>query len=273
MPNEASLLLEPDHRSGLIYGNAALVGVENANAPRLNVGTFVLPSSGSPLSLIYDENVPESPALATTASYEIDDLSRFTYLPSTFDVVIADYMKSFVSGLFVANPLTDLGSFEKLPSGSPRGVAFSNVDEIRGRAGPRILSHLIGYLRAFFKPEYGRQLANRVEELSHLLRDDYEGRVEISAMSLYYLIAFLEAHSEIRRPSVSVTPHGLLIAQWRDAEGQRLSVHFSAEGSARAFLLIRNDNHPEQIDRSDVCSTADSIYERTGLSNVRWLRA
>lgn len=146
------------------------------------------------------------------------------------------------------------------------------MDEIRGQAGPRIFRHLVGYLRAFFKPAYGRELANRADELAQLVREDYKGAVELSAMSLYYLIAFLEARPALRRPMLVATPRGQLIGQWNGPEKQKLSIHFSDDGAARSFLLAKNENHPDQLDRSDVSSTADGIFDRAGLINVEWIR-
>lgn len=276
MVNETLLPVEVDDHSRLIYGNTALVAVESAKGHRFNTGRFVLRTSGSSLSLVYDENQLDAfqpPVLGTAGSYFVVDTSPSLNPANILDVVVVDYMKSIIGGAFVLNALTDIGLFQKLPSASSRGVAFSNVDEIRGHAGPRIFNHLVGYLRAFFKPTYGRGLANRVEELAQLLKEDYEGAVDISAMSLYYLIAFLEARPNVRRPTLAVSPRGHLIAQWREAENQRLSIHFSDKGSARAFLLVKNENHQEQIDRTDATSTADAIYERAGLANVQWIHA
>lgn len=249
-------------------------GVTAVGSTTLPNDFIMLPSSGAALSLPIGEAqltaLPERVVIGGVLANAVP--SRLFISVSTYIFVAADYLQTAGGQRFTVDPLTSAAEFGRLAIGDSDGLAFSNVDGIRDQAGPRVIRHLVHYLRTFFRPSYGRDLAKRIDTLAKTLKEDYGESAEISTMSLYYLIAFLETHLDVRRPALAASPNGCLIANWRESGSRRLSIEFMASGAVRYFLVEPNSDHPDVIERHVGNSTADSVFERINLARLGWLR-
>jgi len=148
-------------------------------------------------------------------------------------------------------------------------TAFSNVEAIRSAGEPKLLQHLLHYLRFYFRPEYGSSLASRIETLAQLVRSDTDG-AELSGWSVAYLIGFLEKNYTLLRPKLAASPNGEIIAFWRH-NGAEFSARFLPNGSVRFLVTVPSPNHPGGVSRSSGDTTLSELFARAGLADLRWM--
>lgn len=150
-------------------------------------------------------------------------------------------------------------------------VAFSNVGEIATVKAREPFTGLLDYLEKFFVPGYGPQLAARLRQLGEDLKGDYEGAVEISVASASYLVSFLEKNRQVKRPSLSATPTGTIVAHWREGREKLVTAHFLADGRLNFVVAFPNPRHAAQRVRLTGNTTSDAFFETARLENYTWV--
>jgi hypothetical protein len=148
-------------------------------------------------------------------------------------------------------------------------TAFSNI-ETPPVTEPGV-HHLARYLWIFFRRPYGRALADRIESLAEMIREDSNGSDRLSGWSVGHLIAFLESNPSVVRPKLAAGPLGELIAMW-NAEGKgEFSARFMPNGSIRFVVTTPSEKHPEGVSRTSGDTTIDELYKKAGLAHLDWV--
>jgi hypothetical protein len=150
-------------------------------------------------------------------------------------------------------------------------TAFSNIEAVRGGSGPRLVKLLTQYLRTVFRPKFGPSLADRIEDLSEMMREDSGGTLDLSGDSLAQLISFLERNPMLVRPSIVAGPSGELAAIWKaDGKGQ-FSARFMPNGTVRYLLAVPNARHPQGFTRTSGDTTPDNLFSEARLGQIDWI--
>jgi hypothetical protein len=147
-----------------------------------------------------------------------------------------------------------------------QATAFSMTEALRGKSG-----HLTRYLRSLSQLSYGRMLAERVEELSSMVREESEGELALSADSLATLISFLEQNPRMNRPGLVAGPSGELLAIWRGGPQSEFTARFMPNGTVRYLLTKPNAKHPLGASRVTGDTTSDKLSEEARLGELRWM--
>ena len=166
---------------------------------------------------------------------------------------------------------TNAGLYKARKFESSDATAFTNIDVLRAIGRPASLSHSIEYLRKLFRPTFGPLLADRLQQLASLYREETEGREQLSNVSVNNLVSFLEINPAIRRPNIAASPVGNIIAQWRDTKGSLFSAHFLEDGTVKYFSIRSNPKHPDKLARTSGETTSDALFEMANLRSLDWV--
>ncbi len=101
-------------------------------------------------------------------------------------------------------------------------------------------------------------LANRFVKLLHDAKEEDSG---ITVDSLRNFYNFFQLNTNLKCPTVSLTPDYNIYASWRSEKGQLFSVLFLPGGDTRFVIFKPNDLHPERQIRISGTATADILME------------
>ena len=113
---------------------------------------------------------------------------------------------------------------------------------------------------SFFIP-YSEKLANRLVTLFKDAKEEDPTCPGISVDSLSYFYNFLQLHTNLKCPTVSLTPEYNIYASWRDDQKRLFSVLFLPNGDVRFVIFKPNDRHPERKIRISGITTTDFLKE------------
>lgn len=145
-------------------------------------------------------------------------------------------------------------------------TAFSNIEAPRNVAGPRLIKHLSRYLRSIFRPTYGAALADRIEALSAMVREESDGSLTLSGASLASLIAFLEGNAKLSAPKLVAGPGGEVIGVWKRPGQAEFVSRFMPNGTVRYLLTTPNPKHPQGTSRISGDTTPDKVVTEGRLA-------
>lgn len=91
--------------------------------------------------------------------------------------------------------------------------------------------------------------------------------IEIGSLDSFY--NFIILHTQLKCPTISLTPDYNIYASWREEQGRMFSVHFLSNGNVRFVIFKPNDKHPERKIRLSGTATIDTLLE-TGASSGIW---
>lgn len=134
------------------------------------------------------------------------------------------------------------------------------------------VQELIFQIKAFLTIPYRYELANRLVTLFKDAKEEDPTCPGISAGSLRYFYNFLQLHTNLKCPTISLTPEYNIYASWRDEQKRAFSVHFLPNGDVRFVIFKPNDRHPERKIRISGISTSDVLMETVMPYGVRnWI--
>lgn len=99
------------------------------------------------------------------------------------------------------------------------------------------------------------------DRLLALLNDAKEEEASIDIDSLRNFYSFFQINTDIKCPTISLTPENNIYASWKSEQNRVFSVHFLANGSVRFVIFKPNDRHPEQQIRFSGTATSDILRE------------
>jgi hypothetical protein len=106
---------------------------------------------------------------------------------------------------------------------------------------------------------YREKLADRLVTLFYDAKEEDFASVGISLGSLQNFYNFLRLYTNLKCPTISLTPENNIYASWRAEQNRVFSVHFLSDGDTRFVMFRPNDLHPERQIRISGTATADIL--------------
>lgn len=130
------------------------------------------------------------------------------------------------------------------------------------------VQELIFWNKTYLFIPYKERLANRLITLFKDAKEEDSACIGISASSLRCFYNFIQLHTNLKCPTISLTPEYNIYASWRDDQNRVFSVHFLPNGDVRFVIFKPNAMHPEQKIRICGTATADILKETVAPNGV-----
>ena len=111
-------------------------------------------------------------------------------------------------------------------------------------------------------------LANRLLILFNDAKEEDPISLGIAAGSLRNFYNFLLLHTNLKCPTLSLTPDYNIYASWRGEQNRVFSVHFLPNENVRFVVFKPNDRHPERKIRLSGTATTDTLIKTVESSGV-----
>ncbi len=108
---------------------------------------------------------------------------------------------------------------------------------------------------------YRESLANRLFTLFNDAKEDDPASLGIAVGSFRNFYSFLHLHTNLKCPTISLTPDYNIYASWRGKQNRVFSVHFLPNADTRFVIFKPNDRHPERQIRISGSATTDILME------------
>ena len=105
-------------------------------------------------------------------------------------------------------------------------------------------------------------LANRLLTLFNMAKEENPTSLGIAFESLNNFYDFIQLNTNIKNPTLSLSPDYNIYASWR-AKGQLFSAHFLQNGEIRFVFFKPNKRHPKHKIRITGTVTSDTLMEIT----------
>ena len=136
------------------------------------------------------------------------------------------------------------------------------------------VQELIFQIRKSLSITYHENLANRILILFNDAKEDDPDCLGIAAESLRNFYNFFRLHTNLKCPTISLTPDYNIYASWRGEQNRVFSVHFLPNGDARFVIFKPNDKHPKRKIRLSGTATTDTLIKTVESSGVwDWISA
>lgn len=106
-----------------------------------------------------------------------------------------------------------------------------------------------------------REVANRLLILFYDAKEDDPTSTGIVLGSLRNFYNFFQLHTDLKCPSISLTPDNNIYVSWREKKNRVFSVHFLPSADVRFVIFKPNDRHPEKQIRLSGAATTDILKE------------
>ena len=130
------------------------------------------------------------------------------------------------------------------------------------------VQELIFQIRRSLSITYHESLANRLLTLFNDAKEEDTDSLGIAVGSLRNFYFFLRLHTNLKCPTISLTPDYNIYASWRGEQKQVFSVHFLPNGDARFVIFKPNDKHPERKIRLSGTATTDTLIKTVESSGI-----
>ena len=108
---------------------------------------------------------------------------------------------------------------------------------------------------------YRKNLADKLLTLFRDAKEEEPDCVGIAANSLRTFSIFLHINTNLKCPTISLTPAYNIYASWRDEQNRLCSIHFLPDMDVRFVVFKPNDRHPERKIRISGATTIDVLME------------
>jgi len=134
------------------------------------------------------------------------------------------------------------------------------------------VQELIFQIKRLISIPYKDNLANKLLTLFNDAKEEDPLSLGMSARSLRIFIDFFLSHTNLKCPTISLTPDYNIYASWRCEQNRVFSVHFLPNGDARFVIFKPNNRHPERITRISGVSTTDILMETVIPNHIeKWM--
>jgi hypothetical protein len=123
------------------------------------------------------------------------------------------------------------------------------------------IQELIFRIRTSCSISHWERLANRLLTLYNDAKEEDSASPGIALGSLRNFYKFLQLHTDLKCPTISLTPDNNIYASWREVRNRVFSVHFLSNGDVRFVIFKPNDRHPERQIRISGTATTDILME------------
>ena len=132
------------------------------------------------------------------------------------------------------------------------------------------VQELIFRIRKSLSITYHESLANRLLTLFYDAKEEDSVSLGISVGSLRNFYNFLRLHTNLKSPTISLTPDYNIYASWRGEQNRVFSVHFLPNGDVRFVIFKPNDRHPGRQIRLSGIATTDILMETVAPDAVSY---
>jgi hypothetical protein len=132
------------------------------------------------------------------------------------------------------------------------------------------VQELIFQIRKSLSIRYHESLANRLLTLFNDAKEEGSASLGIAVGSLRNFYNFFRLHTNLKCPTISLTPDYNIYASWRGEQNRVFSVHFLPNGDARFVIFKPNDRHPERQIRLSGITTTDILMETVAPDAVSY---
>ena len=202
--------------------------------------------------------------------YLVDDPTEETSSSGSWNIEKTEYQSqlSLIYGKFryQFSPVVSKGSFAPLMGTFiDRENPFTQVDLVESEHDQ--VQELIFMIRT--SPSIScRKLATKLLTLFNDSKEDDPTSVGINMASLRNFYNFFQTQSNLKCPTISLTPGNNIYASWRDERNRVFSVHFLPSGDVHFVIFKPNDRHPERQIRLSGTATADILQETVSSYGV-----
>lgn len=123
------------------------------------------------------------------------------------------------------------------------------------------LQEAIFYIKRLISIPYKDKLADMLLTLFYDAKEEDPDSLGISVRSLQHFTNFLLLHSNLKCPTISLTPDYNIYASWRYKNNLLFSVHFLPNGDTRFVIFKPNHRHPERKTRISGVATVDVLMD------------
>ena len=132
------------------------------------------------------------------------------------------------------------------------------------------VQELIFRIRKSLSITYHESLANRLLTLFNDAKEEDSASLGISVGSLRNFYNFFRLHTNLKCPTISLTPDYNIYASWRGEQNRVFSVHFLPNGDVRFVIFKPNDRHPGRQIRLSGIATTDILMETVAPESVSY---
>ncbi len=136
---------------------------------------------------------------------------------------------------------------------------FSALDELRTPEGQ--IRQAIRGARVGSRLVYRERLARRLEFLLEAMEEEGEPWMQHSPESLRKMLLFLESASDLRYPTVTVTPSATFRAEWKRDPNRHFAVDFLADGQVRFVVFSPDPRHPDRVQRVSGIASWENVLD------------
>ena len=130
------------------------------------------------------------------------------------------------------------------------------------------VQELIFQIRKSLSITYHESLANRLLTLFNDAKEEDSTSLGISVGSLRNFYNLFRLHTNLKCPTISLTPDYNIYASWRGEQNRVFSVHFLPNGDARFVIFRPNNRHPGRQIRLSGIATTDVLMETVAPDSV-----
>ncbi len=106
-----------------------------------------------------------------------------------------------------------------------------------------------------------REVADRLLTLFYDAKEEDPTSMGIVLRSLHNFYNFFQLHTDLKCPTISLTPDNNIYVSWRAKENRLFSIHFLPGADVRFVIFKPNDRHPEKQIRLSGIATTDILKE------------
>jgi hypothetical protein len=130
------------------------------------------------------------------------------------------------------------------------------------------VQELVFQIRKSLSITYHESLANRLLTLFNDAKEEDSTSLGISVGSLRNFYNLFRLHTNLKCPTISLTPDYNIYASWRGEQNRVFSVHFLPNGDARFVIFRPNNRHPGRQIRLSGIATTDVLMETVAPDSV-----
>ncbi len=130
------------------------------------------------------------------------------------------------------------------------------------------VQELIFRIRTSRSINHRENLANRLYTLNIDAKEEDSASIGIALDSLHNFYNFLQLHTNLKCPIISLTPDNNIYASWKEEQNRLFSVHFLSSVDVRFVIFKPNDKHPERKIRLSGTATNDTLIETVASSGI-----
>ncbi|RPI79724.1 MAG: hypothetical protein EHM45_01760 [Desulfobacteraceae bacterium] len=141
-------------------------------------------------------------------------------------------------------------------SGSP----FDQIDEIYIDDDHKALS-VIKNIPKSLKLEHAQRIANRLQYLYDVSKEDDPDEIAISSQSMECFLKFFAQDERFGYPDIALTPSKNILVEWRIGPDQNFAIEFLSKNDTYFALFAPDPKHPERVARVSGSVSIDSVLD------------